>query len=101
MDKEIKNFVERVINKGDETIKSIGNEIFMSEHFAAAVEKIITTKGFVDRKVKIVLNGMNVATKMDLDEINDRIRKLNRDVARIQKLLSKLEKKLDAEPGDA
>lgn len=96
MNQELKNLIDMIVNKGDETVKNISNEIFMSEHFATAVEKIISTKGIVDRKVKTILNTMNVASKIDIDDLNDRIRKLGRDVARLQKTLEELQENLTA-----
>lgn len=91
MNSDLKNLIDMVVAKGDETVKNLSNEIFMSEHFANAVEKIISTKGIVDRKVKVVLNSMNVASKIDIDDLNDRLRKLSRDVARLQKTLQEIQ----------
>ncbi len=86
------NFIEKAIQKGNETVDDFTRELMMNEHFSSTLERIILTKGIVEKKIEKVLNSMNVATRGDVDELDDRIRKLNRELKRVQKQMDRMKK---------
>src|SRR5205823_6128226 len=56
----MKSLFDRVKQKGEETFTSLANELVANERFLAAMEAALNTKGYIERKVKLVLNTMSV-----------------------------------------
>ena len=87
----MKDMLDRLAGKGDELLTQLTNELITSSAFTVALERLIRTKGMVERQVRLVLNTMSVASLSDIEELGDQVRRLTRDMRRLEKRLQRLE----------
>ena len=91
--------MKRVMDRGEELIGKITNQILSNEKFLAALQAIITralaTKGRVDRNVQHALSSLNLPSTADIDRIRDRIGDLEELLDGMNDRLKSIEKKLD------
>jgi len=58
------------------------NEIMSSEYFTRTIHTIIQTGGFVDKHLQQALNALRVASKRDLEDIEERLVRLEQKMER-------------------
>jgi len=91
--------MKRVMDRGEELIGKITNQVLSNENFLAALQAIITravtTKGKVDRNVQHALSSLNLPSTADLEKIRDRIGDLEELLDGMNDRLKSIEKKLD------
>jgi len=86
----VKDLLQKAIARGDQAVNEIAGELLANETFSAALEKAMLTKGMLDRKISVVLNSMNLASKVDLDEVHDELRKIRREIRELKREIRKL-----------
>lgn len=83
--------------KKDQLLASVVGEIMSSEHFMALIEKIVSTSGFIDQKIQIALNTFRVASRREVEDVEERLvrleRKLTRTITAFEELREQVEKK--------
>jgi polyhydroxyalkanoate synthesis regulator phasin len=69
----------------DKQMNTLVERLVQNEHFIKAVERIFTTKEFLDRNSEVIYNGLNLASRVKTREISDRVDQLDRQVHRLSK----------------
>ncbi len=90
----MKNLLDRVKEKGEEQFQHLTSEILGNERLMNAVETVLNTKGYFERKVGVVLNTMNLASRVDVDEINGTLKAQERRLKQLTKKLELMNRKL-------
>lgn len=91
--------VKRIMDRGEELIGKITNQVLSNEQFLTALQTIITravaTKTRVDKNVQHALSSLNLPSTADLQKMNDRIGDLEELLYGVNDRLKSIEKKLD------
>ncbi|MFC1850323.1 hypothetical protein ACFL27_09045 [candidate division CSSED10-310 bacterium] len=86
---------EKISQKKDQILASFVSDILMSDSFAATMEKIIATGGFIDKNIQNTLNTFRVASKREIDDIEERLVRLERKMTRVVSSLEELKEKME------
>lgn len=91
--------MKRIVDRGEELIGKITNQVLSNEKFLTALQAIITqavtTKGRVDRNVQHALSSLNLPSTADLQKLGDRLGELEELIDGMSDRLKHIEKKLD------
>ena len=91
--------MKRIMDRGEEMIGKITNQVLSNEQFLTALQTIITravaTKSRVDKNVQHALSSLNLPSTADLQKMNDRIGDLEELLEGVNDRLKSIEKKLD------
>ncbi len=91
--------VKRILDRGEELIGKVTNQVLSNEQFLTALQTIITravaTKTRVDKNVQHALSSLNLPSTADLQKLRDRIGDLEELLDGMNDRLKSIDKKLD------
>lgn len=89
--------IETLNEAKDRALASLVNEILSSEYFSIVIEKCITAGGHIDQRIQKTLNTIRIASKRDVEDLEDRLihveRKMERIISSIEEIRETLESK--------
>jgi DNA repair exonuclease SbcCD ATPase subunit len=88
-------FFEQVRRKGEERLGLLTGQLLGNERFMSALETALSTKGYVERKVKTLLHTMSVASRLDVDELGQRLAEAERRLRQLTRRLETLQAQVE------
>jgi hypothetical protein len=70
-------------------------ELLGNERFMTALETVLSTKGYLERRVRTILNTMSVASRLDVEELGSKLADLDRKLRQATKRLEAMQTRLD------
>jgi hypothetical protein len=88
-------WLDRVKQKGEERFTQMVGELLGNERFMSSLETALSTKGYLERKVRTVLNTMSVASRLDVEELGSKLADVDRKLRQATKRLEVMQSRLD------
>ena len=85
--------VKKLVQTGEERVGKLASTLLSNENFVAAIQSLVSkslaAKGTVDKSLRSALAAMNLPSSADVESLRTKVEELDR-------LLSSVEKKVDA-----
>jgi hypothetical protein len=85
--------VKKLVQTGEERVGKLASTLLSNENFVAAVQSLVSrslaAKGTVDKSLRSALAAMNLPSSADVESLRAKVEELDR-------LLTSVEKKVDA-----
>lgn len=94
-----KNIFSTLSEKKNQIFAMLVKEIMMSDYSASLIEKLIQTGGMIDQKIQQALNTFRVGSKREIEDLEDRLNRLEKKLTRAITSIEELREKVDSRGG--